>query len=77
MSGIEKGIDHLGRVVIPMKFRKKLGIEHNTKVLVSIKEDVIMITPVDKRCALCGGRIDAEHKLRLCDACVLKVKAEG
>ena len=31
MDGIEKEIDALGRVVIPIEFRNKLGIDKNEK----------------------------------------------
>ena len=32
---IEREIDDVGRVVIPMEYRKNLGIEFNSKVLIS------------------------------------------
>ena len=39
MSGIEREIDDVGRVVIPMEFRKALGVEFNSKVLISLLPD--------------------------------------
>ena len=44
MKGIEREIDRLGRVVIPIEFRKKLGIEFNSKVLISLSNGEIIIT---------------------------------
>jgi len=76
MNGIEKDIDNLGRVVIPIKFRKMLGVESNSKVLVSMEDGVVLISPADKMCALCGKKIEKERKFRLCVDCVSKIKSE-
>ena len=76
MNGIEKGIDLLGRVVIPIKFRRVLGLDAGAKVFVSLEEDLIIISPKDKRCALCGVVISEKNKMRLCSLCISKVKSE-
>ena len=76
MNGIEKDIDSLGRVVIPIKFRKKLGIESNSKVFVSMEDDMILISPANKYCALCGAKIENVQKFRLCNSCISKIKSE-
>lgn len=46
MNGIEKEVDNLGRVVIPMEFRKRLGIVSNSKVMVSLEGDIIVFSPL-------------------------------
>ena len=56
MNGIEKDMDNLGRVVIPIKYRRKLGIENNSTVLVSLEDDTILIHPKNRHCALCGKK---------------------
>ena len=76
MNGIEKDIDSLGRVVIPMKFRKELGIEANSKILVSLEDGLILMSPRIKYCALCGRKIKGAPKFRLCEKCIAEVKAE-
>ncbi len=76
MSGIEKEIDALGRVVIPAKFRKRMGIESDATVLVSMEDDAVLISPISKRCALCGDKIEKDKKYRLCESCIFKIKAE-
>ena len=76
MNGIEKDIDNLGRIVIPVKFRKKLGVGSNEKVLISCENDSILISAVNKHCALCGKKISAEQKIRLCNTCILQIKNE-
>ena len=74
MCGIEKEIDGLGRVVIPMKFRKKLGAVSNSKVLISMAGDNVLISPITRHCALCGKEITQVSKIRLCASCISEVK---
>lgn len=75
MGGIEKEIDYFGRVVIPVKFRKKLGIESDSKVALSLDDGVITISPLSTLCALCGKPADKERELRLCSECIMKIKS--
>lgn len=48
MNEIEKEIDNLGRVVIPIDFRNKLGIKNKDKVLVALKNSSIVLTAAKK-----------------------------
>ncbi len=77
MNGIEKDIDNLGRVVIPVKFRKKLGLHPNSKVLVSLVDGMLLIYPANKLCALCGNKIEKEQKFQLCDTCISKIRSDN
>ena len=74
MNGTEKRIDSLGRVVLPANIRKKLGLKPNSKLMICLEENVILMTPSAVCCALCGNRIDADSKPRLCGECIDKVK---
>ena len=76
MNGIEKEIDSLGRVVIPIKYRKRLGLMKGARVFVSLDESVISISPQNQICALCGKTIDKKMKYRLCVSCITKIKSE-
>lgn len=75
MNGIEKKIDKLGRVVLPIKFRKRLGIELEDHVLVSLENESIIISSVNSRCVMCGGEICLEdYSARVCYDCYKKLK---
>ncbi len=74
MNGIEKEVDSLGRVVLPISFRKKIGAEPNTIVLISLENDTIIISPANKYCALCGNIIESKQKFKLCEVCIEKIK---
>ena len=57
MSGIERSVDDLGRIVLPIKYRKRLGICSNDKVIVDVDRGVITISPMKGVCALCGESV--------------------
>lgn len=77
MNGIRKKIDELGRVVVPMKFRKELGLKTDSSVWLSMVNGEILLSPVAKTCALCGAKAEDEKGFRLCAACIEKIKNEA
>ena len=77
MNGIEKEVDLLGRVVIPAKFREKLGIGLKTKVIVSMEGNGVIIMPQKQQCALCENKIETESKYRLCRRCLMAIKTDN
>ena len=74
MKGIEREIDELGRVVIPVEFRKELCIKSNTKVIISLLNGEIIVKPKFTRCLLCGKRIEENSVLKPCCDCIVRVK---
>ena len=76
MGEVERKIDKLGRVVIPIEFRRKIGAQKDASVLVSMDNDSVIITSASKKCALCGAWIVEEGRFRLCKECVRRVREE-
>ena len=76
MSGIERKIDNLGRVVIPVGFRKRLGIDRDSRLIMSLENDMIIIRSNVFRCALCSVEISKDQNLPVCDACRQRIKNE-
>ena len=74
MSGIEIKIDNLGRLVIPIKYRKKLGIVAEDKLLISLSDSSLVISPITKNCVLCGEKLSEKAEIKLCDICISMVK---
>ena len=74
MSGIERSVDKLGRIVLPVRYRKKLGINTNDTVIVSLEDNVIIISPVKNICVLCASSLSEPSKMRLCKECINKIK---
>jgi AbrB family looped-hinge helix DNA binding protein len=53
-SGIERKIDSLGRVVIPSSIRDRYGLSEGTYVEMSVRDGIIVLTPMQERCPVCG-----------------------
>ena len=74
MNGIEKQIDDLGRVVLPIKMRKKLQLTSKSTLFIHMENDTIILTPKELRCALCNEKLIRSNEIRLCQDCIDKVK---
>ena len=63
-------IDKLGRVVIPVEYRKRLGISLGDEVDIKISDGGVVIAPIAQSCCVCGKRLDKSGGVPLCDRCV-------
>ena len=77
MKSIEVKIDKVGRTVIPIRFRKALGIIGGDKLLLSMEEECIKITTNTKRCLLCKTKLSGKEKMQLCERCIAKILEEN
>lgn len=73
-NGIEREVDKLGRIVLPMNFRKRLGIERNSKVLISMEEEGVLIKASGSICPMCKEKEELNSELGLCCKCIERVK---
>ena len=71
---IERCVDELGRIVLPIEFRRALNIEKNSGVVLTVENGSIHIRPSVHVCANCGVVIDSDKKYRLCDSCVQMIR---
>jgi transcriptional pleiotropic regulator of transition state genes len=56
-KGDLRAIDGLGRIVVPMTFRKMLGIQTGDLLELNLSSNnEIVITKVSDSCVFCGGR---------------------
>ena len=67
----ETKIDKLGRIVIPKDYRKKLRVEADDTVSISLSGDEIIIKNVSVRCLICNEKTENEPKI--CDKCKAKI----
>lgn len=71
---IDRSVDELGRIVLPLEFCRKLNIQPGNKVSLRLVQNRIVITPRTTTCSLCGTCTDTPMKrigeLRFCPACV-------
>lgn len=73
MELVGRRIDKLGRIVLPMDFRKALGLEGEAEVVLGINGNAITVRGADTACRLCGSSEDVSE-LKVCSSCVRKIK---
>ena len=67
-------IDELGRVVLPMEFRKQLNVGTKCDMRMEVKNGSIILTPNECVCVECGAIISPKTKYNLCASCVEAIK---
>jgi len=75
-TGIVRRVDELGRIVIPMEYRKTLGIHVKDPLSISLEGEQIVIERYRESCAICGSEkdIQAVNDRSICAKCVSAVK---
>jgi transcriptional pleiotropic regulator of transition state genes len=74
-TGIVRNIDELGRIVIPIEIRKRLGLGEKDPLEISVKDDIILLSKPQTVCVFCGRRNSLqEHRGRsVCRSCVTEL----
>ena len=77
-TGIVRKVDRLGRVVLPMSIRTRLGIQEDDPVEIYVDGEQIILQKYQPACVFCGKEQDVvEWKdKRLCKACVSQIKVQ-
>ena len=71
-TGIVRGLDQLGRLVIPMELRRNLRFEDNQRVDIHVDGERIVLIKYNDNCFVCGGVegiISYGHRF-VCTECV-------
>lgn len=73
---MERKIDELGRLVIPMEFRRALGWTTGTRVKMELQGGCINLTKNESRCSFCGSvhELKDVRGVRVCDCCIIDIK---
>ena len=67
-------IDKLGRIVIPISYRRKFKIDTNTDLIIDCDSRSISILPIVNVCKICERDICEKREISLCDECISKIK---
>ena len=67
-------IDKLGRIVIPISYRRKFNITTETDLLMDSDDKIISILPLETICKICGKDVGEVKKIAICDECIKIVK---
>ena len=46
LRGMVRRVDSLGRILVPMEYRKELGLEKDVKIEIEVLEDGMLIQPL-------------------------------
>jgi len=74
MKLITRKVDRLGRVVLPVNFRKGMGIISDTEVTIEIESDYIVIRKRGRSCKICSSENNLADNIELCSECIKKIK---
>ena len=75
-TGVSRGIDELGRIVIPKEIRTMLDLPEGTKMEFFVEGTSIVLKKHVSGCALCGGEgVLLINGKMLCQACIDEIKA--
>lgn len=75
MQIVARKIDKLGRIVLPMDFRKALGLGIEAEVILGIEGRAITVKSAHTACKLCGTEQQPLNGMGICCACTAKIKA--
>ncbi len=75
------GIDHVGRMVVPVRARKALGIQTQDTLLayVDARANEIVLKVSKRHCMACGGteELRSYKDVILCAHCLMEMKNDG
>ena len=76
--GIPRKVDHLGRIVVPVEFRRLLGINDGDEVEIALEGDHLVLTKREPGCALCGAITDLRpvRDRQVCGECVAQLRQD-
>lgn len=74
MTEYVRKIDKLGRIVIPMEYRKKAGIEIDDEASITEENGRIIIQRKTPSCKICGSEENLNKEFSLCQKCIDIIK---
>lgn len=74
---MERKLDELGRLVIPMEFRKTLGWGKGVRLKMNIDSERVIITKSVTCCSLCGSSMNLKgvKGVKMCQSCIDDIKS--
>ena len=74
MKEVSRKIDKLGRIVIPVDFRKTLGLNLESDVILSVSQNMIILRNECVSCSICGSQKDVVSNFKVCSNCIRAIK---
>ncbi len=76
-TGIARKVDELGRIVLPMELRNKLGIAEKDSLEIFLDGSSIILKKYNPNCIFCGSSKDlfSYNDKLICSKCKEKISA--
>ena len=74
--GTVRKVDELGRIVLPIEARKRLGLDAKDPVEIFVEKDRIVLKKYEPACIFCGdaNNIVMYKEKRICKNCLAELK---
>lgn len=74
-TGIVRGVDQLGRIVLPIELRRNLNIDIKDSLEIYVDEDMVILKKYEPSCIFCGEAKDIKHyeSKNICSKCIGKL----
>lgn len=74
--GIVRKVDELGRIVLPIETRKRLGLGPKDPVEIFVEKDRVVLKKYEPSCIFCGNADDIVlfKDKRICKACLTELE---
>lgn len=75
--GTVRKVDELGRIVLPIETRKRLGLEAKDPVEIFVEKDRIILKKYEPACIFCGdsNNVVMYKEKRICKNCLEELKS--
>lgn len=74
MTEYVRKIDSLGRIVIPVDYRKKAGIYDTGEARITEENGKIIIEKLHPDCKICGAEGKLDEQFGICPKCIEAIK---
>ena len=75
MTQFVRRLDHMGRLVVPAEYRKRIGIDVLDEVRITEKDGKIIIEKLTPGCKICGSEEGVNTEMGVCEECIAKIKS--
>ena len=74
-TGIIRKLDDLGRIVLPIEFRRILDIAERDELEISLQNDQIILRKYEPSCIFCGSdkKLVSHNGRNVCRDCIRKM----
>lgn len=74
MTEYVRKIDKLGRIVVPMEYRKKAGLDIDDEASITEENGRIIIQRKTPSCKICGSEENLDKKFCVCEKCLAEIR---